>query len=82
MFNQCDLLHFSSWTATDIQCRPTKEKAVAVDGGKNGVATAAVIEECQCTTECYRKSYYEKVTKIADIKQEVVMQYLQISNQF
>ena len=42
------------------------------------MATATVIEECQCSPECYRKSYYEKATKIADIKQEVVMHNINI----
>ena len=59
--------------AKDIQCQPTKEKSVAIDGGKNcGVATATVIEECQCVSECYRKSYYEKATKVNNGKEEVV----------
>ena len=62
--------------ATGISCLPIKEKSVAIDAGKNGITTATVIEECQCTSECYRKSYYEKVTQITNEIKEVVMHYL------
>lgn len=63
-------------TAKGIQCQPIKEKTVSIDGGKNGVTTATVIEECQCVYDCYRKSYYEKVTRKTDKMQDVVMHKL------
>jgi len=50
---------------------PIKETTVAVDNGENGIAVATVIEKCQCVSECYRKSYYEKYRE-TDSRKEVV----------
>ena len=70
----------SPFIAQGIECQPIKEKAVAIDAGKNGVITTTVTEECQCVSDCYRKSYYEKATRITDVTQEVVMHNLGISD--
>ena len=61
------------YVAEDIQCQPIKEKSIAIDAGVNGITMATVIEECQCVSDCYRKSYYEKVTRITNEIQEMVM---------
>ena len=71
---------YTSFIVNGVQCQPIKEKSVAVDAGKNGVITTTVTEECQCVSSCFRKSYYEKATRITDVTQEVVMQSLGISD--
>jgi len=60
-------------TADRISCLPTKEKTVSVEDGENGIAVATVIEKCQCVTECYRKSFYEKYREVASGKEVVRM---------
>ena len=52
---------------------PIKEKTVSVEDGENGIAVATVIEKCQCVTECYRKSFYEKYREVASGKEVVRM---------
>ena len=71
---------YPSFIVDGVQCRPIKEKSVAIDAGKNGVITTTVTEECQCVSNCFRKSYYEKSTRITDVTQEVVMHSLGISD--
>jgi len=58
-------------TVDRISCLPTKEKSVSVENGENGIAVATVVEKCQCVSECYRKSYYEKYREIASRKEVV-----------
>lgn len=64
-------MHSSKYVANGIQCQPIKEKSVDIDAGKNGVITAAVTEECQCDSDCYRKSYYMKATRVTNETKEV-----------
>ena len=40
------------------------------------MTTATVVEECQCVSDCYRKSFYEKATRVPDGPQEVVVHNL------
>ena len=58
-------------TVDRISCLPIKETTVAVENGANGIAVATVIEKCQCVSECYRKSYYEKYREVASRKEVV-----------
>jgi len=58
-------------TVDGISCLPIKQKSVSVENSENGIAVATVIEKCQCVTECYRKSYYEKYREIASRKEVV-----------
>ena len=53
-------------TVDRISCLPIKETTVAVE-----IAVATVIEKCQCVSECYRKSYYEKYREVASRKEVV-----------
>ena len=47
---------------------------IVLDAGKNGVAAAKVIEECQCVSDCYtERGFIKKTTNVSDGSQEVVM---------